>query len=241
MLPDEDSAQREKDFVQWLDKIKTDAQIIFLLGDIFDFWFEYRYVIPRGFSHLFGKLKDLTEAGIEIHFFTGNHDLWVLDYLSIETGVIMHRKITGFEINNLSFLLGHGHNTGPVSFGEKTLANMFKNKFLRKLFACIHPYWAISFGINWSKRNRAKHGIYEKFDGIEKEEIAIYCLEQLNQKHYDFFIFGHRHLAMDIRLNENSRYINTGEWMKSYTYAVFDGKNVYLRSFKKESDIIVIP
>jgi UDP-2,3-diacylglucosamine hydrolase len=238
--PDEDSRQREKNFVAWLDAIKADAGIIFLLGDMFDYWFEYRYVVPHGFVRFLGKLQELTEAGVAIHYFTGNHDMWMLDYLSVETGVTIHRKPMECQINDCVFLLGHGHNLGPVSFSEKLLMAIFGSRFLKIFFAAIHPYWTMSFGHAWSAGNREKHGWATKFSSINKERIVLYAREQLKQKHFDFFIFGHRHLAMDVRLSAHSRYINTGEWVNNDAYAVFDGISLNLLSFKGGADILMM-
>ncbi len=231
LTPDKESRLREKKFIQWLDAIKYDAGIIFLLGDIFDFWFEYRDVVPRGFTRLLGKLDELTDAGITIYYFTGNHDLWMRDYLSDEIGLTVFRRPAEFTINDKTFLIGHGHYLGPVGIGQKILWYIFNNRLLKILYACLHPRWGMAIGRNWSKSSRAHHGLYEPFDGVDKEYIAVYAQEQLSQKHYDFFIFGHRHLAMDIQLAENSRYINTGEWVESCSYAVFDGEDVSLHSF----------
>ncbi len=236
MAPDEESRRREWDFIRWLDTIRNDAAAIFLLGDMFDFWFEYRHVVPRGFVRFLGKLAELTDSGIPIHFFTGNHDLWIRNYLPYEMNITIHRQPTEFDLNGKLFLLGHGHNLGPVGVPDKILNGIFGNGFLRILYATLHPFWGIAAGKNWSRNSRVRHGLYEPFEGVDKEEIAAYAHQQLAKKHYDFFIFGHRHLALDIRLSENSRYINTGEWIESQTYAVFDGKDVSLHSAKGESE-----
>lgn len=238
--PDDASRRREKDFVKWLDSVKADADAIFLLGDMFDFWFEYRNVVPRGFTRLLGKLGELTDAGIPIHFFTGNHDLWVRDYLSAEIGMIVHRRPTEFELAGKRFLIGHGHGLGPTGFVDQLLQRTFNSRFLRVLFASVHPRRGIAFGKNWSINNRRRHGLYEPFEGPEKEEIAVYICKRLAKKHYDFFIFGHRHLALDMRLSETSRYINTGEWIEAYSYAVFDGTDVSLHSFKGPTEFLKV-
>jgi UDP-2,3-diacylglucosamine hydrolase len=232
MAPDEASRQREHLFVQWLDSIQTDADIIFLLGDIFDYWFDYRYVVPRGFVRLLGKLQELTDKGIAIHYFAGNHDMWLRDYFEVELGITVHRKPEEVRLNNKIFLLGHGHNLGPVTWSERLLNAIFTSKVLKVPFVAIHPYWTMGFGIRWSKYNRKKHGWVTRFQSIDKEYLALYARKQLKQKHYDYFIFGHRHLAMEVNLGENSRYINTGEWVNGDTYAVFDGENLKLQSFR---------
>jgi len=229
MAPDEASRRREQDFVQWLDTVKYDAAAIFLLGDMFDFWFEYRHVVPRGFVRLLGKLAELTNNGIPIHYFTGNHDQWIRNYLSNELNVHIYRKPRAFELNGKSFLIGHGHDISPENLIDRIYLFVFGNSLLRMLYASLHPFWGIAFGKNWSKNRRKRTGIYTPFIGLEKEAIYQYAKKTLATNHYDFFIFGHRHLAMDVHLNQNSRYINTGEWMESQTYAVFDGENVSLQ------------
>ena len=238
MTPDESSRRREHDFVQWLDAVKTDAEAIFLLGDIFDFWFEYRRVVPRGFVRLFGKLAELTDSGISVHFFTGNHDRWVRNYLSDEMNISVYRKNEEFEINGKLFLIGHGYDAGFDSLADRVHGFLFGSRLLRAAYAALHPRWGISFGENWSINHRKRKGLFKPFDGLEKELIFGYAKNMLAKKHYDFFVFGHRHLALDIRLNENSRYINTGEWMETQSYAVFDGKNINLYSAKGEMKFI---
>ena len=229
MAPDEASRRREQVFVQWLDAIKNDAAAIFLLGDMFDFWFEYRHVVPRGFVRLLGKLAELSDKGISIHFFTGNHDQWARNYFSSELNINIYHQPTEFNLNGKRFLIGHGHENSPESFVERTLNFMFRNCLLRALYAFIHPFFGIAFGKNWSKYHRKYKGMTQSFKGLEKELLYQYAKKTLaNGKHYDFFVFGHRHLAMDIPLNETSRYINIGEWIEARTYAVFDGEDVVL-------------
>ena len=228
MAPDEDSRRREVVFVQWLDMVKNDAAVIFLLGDIFDFWFEYRYVVPRGFVRLMGKLAELTDSGIPVHFFTGNHDQWVRNYLSSELNITIHRRPTEFDLNGKLFLIGHGHDISLEGFVDRALHFAFSTRFLRILYATLHPFWGIAFGKNWSIHSRKRRGLTEPFGKFGKEYIYRYAKKTLTKKHYDFFVFGHRHLALDVRMSENSRYINTGEWIETQTYAVFDGEDVSL-------------
>ena len=238
MAPDELSRRREQDFVQWLDTVKDDAAAIFLLGDVFDFWFEYRYVVPRGFVRLLGKLAELTDAGIPIHFFTGNHDQWIRNYLPYELNINVYRKPAEFEFNGKQFLIGHGHDISPKNFTERALHFAFSNRLFRLLYAMLHPFWGVSLATNWSNCHRKRHGLVYPFEGLEKELIYRYAKKTLAKKHYDFFVFGHRHLAMDIRTGENSRYINIGEWIEKQTYAVFDGEDMNLYSAKGEMDYL---
>ena len=233
MTSDESNRCRERDFIKWLDTIKTDAAAIFLLGDMFDFWFEYRYVVPRGFVRLFGKFAELTDNGISIHYFTGNHDQWMKNYLSSEMNVTVHNKPEEFEIDGKLFFIGHGNDFGLEGFAYHLLHHLFGNRFLRVLYASLHPRWGIFLGKNWSISHSKRFGRIKPFDGHEKELIFRNIQKILLEKHYDFFVFGHRHLAMDLELNENSRYINTGEWLETQSYAVFDGKNIRLYSAKE--------
>ena len=238
MAPDEDSRRREVDFVHWLDVVKNDAAAIFLLGDIFDFWFEYRYVVPRGFVRFMGKLAELTDSGIPVHFFVGNHDQWVRDYLSTELNISIYHRPAEFDFNGKLFLIGHGHDRSFEGFADQALHIAFSSKVLRMLYASLHPLWGIIFGKNWSKNTRKRRGHPKPFQELEKESIYLYAQKTLASKHYDFFVFGHRHLPMDVSLRENSRYINTGEWIITQTYAVFDGEDVSLHSAKDEKDFL---
>lgn len=234
MAPDEASRRRESDFVQWLDTVKHDAAAIFLLGDIFDFWFEYRHVVPRGFVRLLGKLAELTDSGISVHYFTGNHDQWIRNYLPYELNIQIYRKPTPFVLNEKTFLIGHGHDISPENLIDRILNFVFGNCVLRALYASLHPFWGIAFGKNWSKSKRRRLGYLTPFKGLDQEYIFQYAQKTLAKKQYDFFVFAHRHLAMDVRLSGNSRYINVGEWIEAQTYAVFDGEDVALHSAKGE-------
>jgi len=234
MAPDEASRSRERDFIRWLDTIKNDAAAVFLLGDIFDFWFEYRHVVPRGFVRLLGKFAELTDSGISIHFFAGNHDQWIRrNYLLCEMNIQTYFKPTELNINGKRFLIGHGHDVSLENHIERILNFLFDSRLLYRLYSSLHPFFGITFGKNWSRNRRRHRGLVRQFKGLEYELIYQFAQRKLAEgKHYDFFVFGHRHLAMDHRLNENSRYINIGEWIESQTYAIFDGEDVTLHSAK---------
>jgi UDP-2,3-diacylglucosamine hydrolase len=235
MYPADKSDIREKYFVQWLNEIEKDAAAIFLVGDIFDFWYEYRKVVPRGFIRFLGKLADLTDKGIPVHFFTGNHDIWVNDYLPREAGVILHTDPYITTINGKTFYIAHGDGLGPGDYSYKILRRIFTNPLMQFLFSRIHPNLAFGFGHWWSKQSRYSKGLFEEFHGNDKEYLLLYALDILKKHPVDYFIFGHRHIPMDIQIG-NSTFINLGEWLSAYTFASFNGSYMDLTSFNKEFD-----
>lgn len=230
--------ERELHFVKWLDQVKNDAEAIFLMGDIFDFWFEYKSVVPRGFTRVLGKIAEITDSGIPVHFFTGNHDIWVFDYLPKEIGVSVHREIWKTELMGKKFFLGHGDGLGPFDRPYRILKKIFTNKFLQWAFARIHPNFAIWLAHKWSGHSRLKDGKVEadSFRGEDKEWLVLFAKEELKKEHYDFFVFGHRHWPCNIQLNEKSRYINTGDWVTHFTYAVFDGEKMEVLNYNFKTD-----
>ncbi len=236
--PDETSSRaREKIFVQWLSEIKTDAQEVFIVGDIFDFWHEYGTVIPKGFVRVQAKIAELCDAGIPVHIFTGNHDLWMFGYFEKELGAKVYYQPIQRELNGKSFFIGHGDGLGPGDHGYKFIKAVFSNKICQFLFKWLHPdigsrmakYFSYEsrFGNQQGKREA------EEFICEDKEWLVQFCRETLKTKHYDFFVFGHRHLPLDIKLTDQSRYINTGDWLDYFSYAVYDGANVELKLYKK--------
>jgi len=234
------SLQREKQVVRFLDEIKRDAAEIFLVGDMFDFWYEYRKVVPKGFTRLLGKLAELSDAGIPMHFFVGNHDMWMKDYFLKELNIPIYFEPKEFERNGKEFLIGHGDGLGPGDKGYKFLKKIFRNPFCQWLFGILPPYFGMGLADYFSRRSRAQTGASEEvFLGEDKEWLIIYSKDVLKEKKVDFFVFGHRHLAIDYRLSESSRYINLGDWIHYYTYAVFDGNNLQLRSFLNKDEKII--
>jgi UDP-2,3-diacylglucosamine hydrolase len=230
----EESLKRERKIVKWLESIRHDAHTIYLLGDIFDFWFEYRHAIPRGFIRLQGKLAELRDAGIPIIFFTGNHDMWMFDYFPTELGIPIYRDPQVLQIGDQRFLIGHGDGLGPGDHTYKVIKKFFNSKICQWLFARIHPNLGIGIANYWSRKSRiSNQKLDEKFQGEEKEFLWVYCTEREKKEHFDYYIFGHRHLPLDIRIGDRSRYINLGEWVNYTTYAVYDGKQVELKSFEK--------
>lgn len=226
------SKAREQKIIRWLCECEKDASAIFLVGDLFDFWFEYGQTVPKGFTRFFGKLAELSDKGIELHIFTGNHDLWMFGYLEEELGAKVHYQPIDLTINNTSILVGHGDGLGPGDNGYKFLKKIFTNSFFQWCFKWIHPDIGIGLANFWSGRSRAQAVNQEqKFLG-EEEWLWIYSQEQELIKHRDYYIFGHRHLPLDLEVGTNSKYINLGEWLTNYTYAVYQNGKIELKTFE---------
>ncbi len=224
--------ERELLFVAWLDKIKDDAEQLFLLGDIFDFWFEYKKVAPRGFTRALGKIAELADSGVEVHYFTGNHDIWVFDYLPKELGVILHRDEYRVNLWGKRFFLAHGDGLDPTDKGYNLLKKIFTNKPLQWLFARLHPNFAFTLAHKWSERSRLTKGIVG--EGFKNEDEGLYKFSKsiLEKEHFDFFIFGHRHVLVDLPIGQGSEFILLGEWISLFSYGVFDGEKFELKKYE---------
>lgn len=219
----EESLVREKKFVAWLDSIKADCEQLFLLGDLFDFWFEYKTVVPKGFTRTLGKLAEFTDAGIPVYFFVGNHDLWMADYLKRECGITVFHEPQVFDLQGKKVFIGHGDGLGPGDHGYKRMKKVFTNKVCQWAFRWLHPDIGVRLAQYLSVKNRLISGEEDvHFLGEENEWLVLYAKRKLAQNHYDYFLFGHRHLPMDIALNERSRYVNTGDWIQYHSYATLD-------------------
>lgn len=228
------SLEREKRLVSFLDEIKKDAHEIFIVGDLFDFWFEYRHVVPKGFVRILGKIASITDAGIPLHFFTGNHDMWMSGYFEKELNVPVYHEPKVFHYNNKSFFIGHGDGLGPRDHGYKMLKRIFRNPVCKFLFSILPPFIGIGLAGYLSRTSRAYTGSNEDvFLGESNEWLIQYSKTILKKDHHDFFIFGHRHLPIDHALSDSSRYINLGDWIKYDSYAVFDGKELSLKILRK--------
>ncbi len=229
----ESSRVREDRIVRWLNLIEPTCSELFLMGDVFDFWFEYQMVIPKGFIRLQGKLAQMSDAGIKIYFFKGNHDMWVNDYFVKELGIEIISDELVIERAGKCFFLHHGDGLGPGDRKYKLLRKVFRNPVCQWLFGLVPPRIGIGIANGWANHSRAASKNEEVYLGLENEWLAVYAKEQLRQQHYDYFIFGHRHLPLDLDLENGSRYINTGEWLKYNSYAEFDGKELSLKYFEK--------
>ncbi len=227
------SRQREILLCQWLDSIRGNAEKIYLVGDMFDFWFEYKHAVPKGFVRFLGKLVELRDDGIEIEVFTGNHDMWLFDYFPTELNIPVHRQQIQFTINEHKFFIGHGDGKGPGDNGYKRIKKIFASKLCQWLFARLHPNFGIGMANYLSRRSRRLTSV-EEFLGDDKEWLVQYANRKLKDfPDTDFFIFGHRHLPLDITLNnKKSRYINLGDWMHHFTYAEYNGVDVQLKRFE---------
>ncbi len=234
------SLEREKIIVSFLESIRHDAAVIFIVGDMFDFWYEYRQVVPKGYVRLLGKLAELSDAGIQLHFFVGNHDMWMRDYFQTEMNIPVYYEPREFEFSGKKFLVGHGDGLGPGDHGYKRLKKVFRNPVCQWLFGILPPVVGMGIANYMSRRSRAQTGASEEtFLGEDKEWLIIYCKEQLAKNNFDFFVFGHRHLPIDFRLPGGARYINLGDWIRYYTYAVFDGQAMELKSFRAQGHKII--
>jgi len=232
MYPYEKSRQREKKVVQFLEEKAPETSAFVFLGDVFDFWYEYKKVAPRGFVRFLGTLARLADSGIDIYFFVGNHDVWLFDYLPKEIGLKLFRDpAMRCQIGSKKFVIGHG-DFGDEDPGYKFLRYFFHNKILQWAFSRIHPNLAFSLGHAWSKRSRLAKGISVDFLGEEKEFQFRFAKKVLEKEAVDYFIFGHRHLALDHALTADSHVVILGEWIESMTYAEFDGNTLVLKSYK---------
>lgn len=228
------SKPREEKFVSWLDSIKKDAEVLFVLGDLFDFWFEYKHVIPKGFTRVLGKLAELSDSGIEIHFFVGNHDLWMNGYFEEEFNIKVYHKPQQFKLNDKTFFIGHGDGLGPHDKGYKRLKKVFKNSFFRRVYRWLHPDLGVRFAQYLSVKNKLISGDEDmRYTNDNDEWLVQYAHRKLQNNHYDYFVFGHRHLPLDISLSPKSTYINLGDWITHYTYGVFNGEKLMLKTFEE--------
>ena len=225
---------QERRLVNFLDSIKHKASAVYLLGDMFDYWFEYRNVIPKGYTRFLGKLSELTDMGVEVHFFIGNHDIWCNDYLTKECGVIMHYEPLTTEIYGKEFYLAHGDGLGDPDKKFKFLRSAFHNRTLRKIFSAIHPRWSMEWGLNWAKHSRLKRedGKEPEYMGEDKEHLVLYSKAYLqNHPSINYFIYGHRHIMLDLMLSKSARMMILGDWISYFSYAVFDGENLFLEEY----------
>jgi UDP-2,3-diacylglucosamine hydrolase len=227
------SLVREKRICRFLEEVSSDIDQLFILGDLFDFWYEYRGVVPKGYTRILGKLAELTDRGIPVYFFVGNHDMWMRGYFEQELHIPVYNEPKTFQLRGKKFLIGHGDGLGPGDKGYKFIKKVFRNPLCQSLFGMLHPYVGMGLANYFSRKSREATGqlVDKAFLGEEKEWLLIYCKEVLEHQHYDYFVFGHRHLPIDYELSPHSRYINTGDWITFNSYAVFDGISMTLQYY----------
>ncbi|WP_312081856.1 UDP-2,3-diacylglucosamine diphosphatase [Epilithonimonas hominis] len=233
-VPDlQQSRIREEKFIRWMDSIKKNAQVLFLMGDLFDFWHEWKYVVPKGYIRVLGKIAELKDCGIDIYFFVGNHDLWMKNYFEVELGIPVFFEKKYYEINSKKLLLAHGDGLGPGDKGYKRMKKVFTNPFAQWAFRWLHPDIAMKIANYMSQKNKMISGVEDqKFLGEDKEFLILYSKEKLKTEKIDYFVFGHRHLPLIFELENNSKYINLGDWISYFTYGVFDGQKFDLEKFE---------
>lgn len=233
MHPEADSREREKKLVDWLRSIEEDVAELWLLGDIFDYWFEHKKVVPRGFVRFIGKLAELADQGVPIHIFTGNHDVWFFDYFPKEIGAVIHRDPVIWSFGQRTFYLSHGDGLTKKDRGYLFIKSIFRSKFLQWWWARLHPNGSAAFAQWWSKKSRYGKEMVHPFKGEEEEEQLIFARKMLEQNpEIDYFLFGHRHIPYDVEIAKEKRVICLGDWISSFSYAVFDGVELKLEYFK---------
>lgn len=229
--PHESSKERERRIVQWLDTVKHDAKALYLMGDIFDFWFEYATVIPRGYTRFLGKLTELSDLGISITMFKGNHDMWMFGYFKEELNAKIIDNELVIEMEGKRFYLHHGDGLGDGDRKYKFLKKIFRSRMCQWLFARLHPNLGIGIATRWSKHSRLASNQEERFLGNDKEWLIQYATATEHQRHHDYYIFGHRHLPYEVTIAESSKVINLGEWIHYNTYAVWNGYELKLETW----------
>jgi len=238
-VPDHKSSlKRERLLVDWLEMVRADASEIFLMGDIFDFWFEYKTVVPKGYVRLFGKLAELTDSGINVHYFSGNHDIWAFDYFDTELNIKVYRKPLILELGSKKLFLAHGDGLGPGDKGYKFLKKVFEAKFNQWLFKWLHPDIGARIALYMSKKSRyaniAREGKKEVSENYEMEMLFKFCKSYIRKdSSIDYFIFGHRHLPVNVEVENGSRFVILGDWLTNFSYAVYDGREIELKFFNE--------
>jgi UDP-2,3-diacylglucosamine hydrolase len=229
------SLTREKKIVAFLEYARRDAAQIIIAGDIFDFWYEYKTVVPKHFVRLLGKLAEITDSGITVSLFAGNHDMWMRGYFETELNIPVYFEPKTFTWNNKKFYIGHGDGLGPGDHGYKFIKKVFRNKFSQWLFGLLHPSWGMGLANYFSRKSRQKTGSSDaEFLGEDKEWLIIHSREILAKEHFDYFIYGHRHLPLALKINDQAEYINLGDWITYFTYAEFDGNTVSLKKWQEQ-------
>ncbi|MBP5770589.1 MAG: UDP-2,3-diacylglucosamine diphosphatase [Bacteroidaceae bacterium] len=225
---------QERRLVRFLDSIKEKAGAVYMLGDMFDFWYEYKLVVPKGYTRFLGKVSELTDLGVEVHFFTGNHDIWCWDYLEKECGVIIHRQPLTVELGDKLFFLAHGDGMGDPDPKFKLLRAIFHNRFCQILFSALHPRWGVELGLTWAKHSQITHEAEGEpgYMGEDKEHLVLFAKDYLRtHPNVNYFLFGHRHIELDLMLSHQVRLMILGDWISHFTYAVYDGEQLWMENY----------
>ena len=229
----EASRERERNFVSWLQEIYDSTEELHIVGDLFDFWFEYKTAVPKGYVRTLAEIARFTDNGKKVYLYTGNHDMWMFGYLEKEIGVEIIREPRAFQYYGYQLEVGHGDGLGPGDHGYKFIKKVFANPVCQWLFARLHPNFGIGLANYFSRSSIAQTGDSEdKFFGHDDEWLIQYCKERETVQHKDFYIFGHRHLALDYTLKTGARYINLGDWLKDFTYFKLTSEGGELLSYK---------
>lgn len=227
---------QERRLVRFLDDIKHKAAAVYMLGDMFDFWYEWRHVVPKGYTRFLGKISELTDIGVEVHYFTGNHDVWMYGYLKEECGVIIHTQPLTTELYGKVFFMAHGDGLGRERRSFRIIRSIFHNRTCQRLFSMLPPSWAMQFGLTWAKHSRLKRvdGREPPYMGEHREKLVLFT-KQYMQTHQDidYFIYGHRHIELDLMLSRKSRMMIIGDWVRLFTYVVFDGEHIFLSEYSE--------
>lgn len=225
---------QERRLVRFLDDIKDKAQAVYMLGDMFDYWYEFKYVVPKGYTRFLGKLSELTDRGVEVHWFIGNHDIWMYGYLERECGVILHKEPITVEIMGKVFYLAHGDGMGDPSRMFRFLRSLFRNRTCQFLYSLLPTRFTMWLGMTWAKKSMQEHRLagVEPYMGEDREYEVLYAKEYL-KTHPDvnYFMFGHRHIELDLMLSHSTRIMLLGDWITQYTYAVFDGTSMLMENY----------
>ncbi len=226
---------QERRLVRFLDEIKGKAGAVFMLGDMFDFWYEWKYVVPKGFTRFLGKMAELSDSGVEVHYFIGNHDIWAFDYLHRECGVTLHREPYTTELYGKEFFIAHGDGLGDPEKGFKCLRGIFHNKACQWMFSTLlHPNLAMKFGLSWARQSRLKRADGEELPylGEENEYLVRFSKEYLKEHpDIDYYVYGHRHIELDLMLSHTARLLVIGDWITQFTYVVWDGEKLEMKNY----------
>lgn len=235
----------ERRLVRWLEMIRPTARAVYFLGDMFDYWFEYQTVVPRGYVRFLGQLALMADEGIEIHFFAGNHDVWFADYLSQEFGATIHHRAQVLELMGKRFRLSHGDEEyAETSWSLRLLYRLFRSRVCRLLYSAIHPRWTVGFAMAWSLYSRRQgarrqtygdipHAYHNDYFDVEREHLVRYTKSLIAQSpDVDYYLYGHRHIMLDMVLPGQRRVLILGDWLQYNSYAIWDGTHLLLEQFE---------